>query len=317
MKIPKEIQIEPTIKCNNDCIMCNREARMREARDMTLEEFKYIIKQFDSLKKIHMHGIGEPFLNKDFVDMLKHAKKKEIYVCFNTNFSTMTEDLANTLIDLKTDEIRISLDAADKKIYRKIRGFDRFDSVIQNIKMLVALKKKRHSTLPYVKIVVVATKHNLYSISKIVEIAHSLAIEEVFVQNLQSWSKKEFRNTVKKEHSIFYEEYKWREEAFERARITAKILEIKISLPQLKNKKYTCIWPWTSCYISVEGFITPCCNCSDPRTKNMGNIFRNPIKKIWNNSNYNKFRDGISGGNLPDVCKDCIILLGDFKDYHG
>ena len=126
-------------------------------------------------------------------------------------------------------------------------------------------------------------KHNLEDLPNIVKLACDLGVNEVFVQNLQSWSKESFRKTVKRKHSIFYEEQKKKEESFEKVRRIANELGVKISLPQLNDKKYTCLWPWTSCWVSVEGFITPCCNCSDPRTKHFGNIFEKPIENILKN----------------------------------
>ena len=83
MNLPKEIQIEPTINCNLDCIMCNKKARERGSKNMTLNEFKIILSQFPDLKKIHLHGIGEPFMNKDFLNMIKFAKQKKIIVCLH------------------------------------------------------------------------------------------------------------------------------------------------------------------------------------------------------------------------------------------
>jgi len=315
MNLPKEIQIEPTINCNLDCIMCNREARMRGARDMTLKEFKQIINQFPDLKKIHLHGIGESFLNKDFLNMINYAKQKRIYVCFNSNFTLVHKDFAERLVDLKVDEIRASLDSANKETYQKIRRHDMFDKVIENIKNLAQVKKEKNSNLPYLKVVVVATKYNLVDLPNLIELACSLGVNEIFVQNLQSWSKKEFRETVKKENSIFYEDRKKVQEAFKKTRETAEKLGVKLSQPQLKEKKFSCTWPWTSCWVSVEGFVTPCCNCSDPRTKNFGNLFEKPIEEIWNSQEYNKFREDLKSGNIPEVCKECIILSGDFKDY--
>ena len=52
--LPKEIQIEPTVRCNMNCIMCDEKARNR-APDMTLENFKQIVNQKSIIKPLkHM-----------------------------------------------------------------------------------------------------------------------------------------------------------------------------------------------------------------------------------------------------------------------
>jgi len=318
MDIPKEIQIEPTINCNLDCIMCNKNARERGSKNMTFDEFKIILNQFPDLKKIHLHGIGEPFLNKDLLNMIHFAKQKGIIVCFNSNFTLITKDIAQQLINLGLDEIRFSLDADNKIDYEKIRKKDLFEDTLKNLEIFSKLKKESKKDNPKIILVVVAMKDNLNQIKNIIRLGAERSVDLIVVQNMQSWSTDEDLN-----------ERDERDEQISTKKIDKEILEaefnnikkisnelgIKVVLPPLEKGHFTCLWPWHSVFISVEGYVTPCCNCPDPRVYNFGNLFKDSMEKIWNSDKYNKFRLALKSDNIPSICKGCIILSGELKDY--
>lgn len=318
LPLPKEIQIEPTIRCNLNCIMCDYKARERQVNEMSFESFKKIVSQFPELKKVHLHGIGEPLLNKNFYNMVDYLKKRGVYVCFNDNMTLVDESAAKNIVSLNIDELRVSLDADNAISYERIRKKDMFNNVLNNIKTLVETKRRMKSNYPHLKIVVVALKNNLKEIPGIVSLASKLDIKEIVVQNMQSWGKEEYRENEKRQYSLFFEEQVNVEIFFQRARELADSQGVKLTLPLFKNSKLTCTWPWTSCFITTEGFLTPCCNCPDPNVFNFGNLLVNDLKDIWNGCEYNRFRMKLNNsGHLPKICNNCIILEGKLKNYEA
>lgn len=313
--LPKEIQIEPTIRCNMDCVMCDKKSRQRLADDMTFIEFKKIVDQFEGLAKLHLHGIGEPLLNRDFTNMVEYAKNKNIYVCFNDNMSLLDKKKAERLVKLGLNELRISLDASDADTYRKIRNINLYDKVIENIRNIVKIKNDLKSNIPILKIVMVGMLKNLKQIPSIVELAYSLGIGEVVVQSMQTWSRQELVKHADKKTSIFAEDIKNIKSIFQKAREVSIAKRIKLVLPPLEQTDYTCTWPWTSCFITTDGYINPCCNCPDPRLFNFGNIRNIKIKDIWFGSDYENFRRSLKSSKIPEICKGCIIYDGRYKDY--
>jgi len=310
MDLPTKIHLEPTIKCNLKCIMCNHCARSRNAEDMSFEKFKYVVDQFPNLKKITLHGFGEPLLNKDFFLMIDYAKKRGIYVLFNSNFVLLTKELAEKLVDLGVDEIRASIDTSNKKKYQEIKGFDMFDKVIENLKTLINIKKEKNSVKPCIKIVSVLMKSNLQEFPEMIRLFCNLGVDEIIVQNLVRFEEK-----IKK-YSADAIDKKEKQNVFNNAREIAKKKNINVSFPPIEKTEYSCIWPWVSCFITAEGFMTPCCvNCGDPRVKNFGNVFEKSPKEIWNSINYEKFREEMKLKNPPKVCKECIVFRGYFKDF--
>jgi len=311
--LPKEIQLEPTIKCNLDCIMCDTVARSRKAEDTSLASFKTTIDQFKSLKKIHLHGIGESLLNADFPEMIKYLKSLGVYVCFNDNFTIFDKATSELLVNLQVDEIRISLDAAKTQTYKKIRGRDLLPKVIENISTLIEVKKQRSSLKPRLKIVIVGQKDNLEELADIVALAKKIGLNEIVVQNMQSWSKP--GNNPQENLSLLSMNKQIVKQYFKKAVEQAKLSGIKLILPPLEDTELTCTWPWTSCFITTDGFITPCCNCPDPRLFNFGNLLDQKFEAIWHSKKYINFRKSLNSDTKPEICKDCIILKGKLKDY--
>ena len=50
---PSYLEIETTTRCNLKCIMCEHTYWKEQNRDMTFEQFKYIVDQFPKFQKLH------------------------------------------------------------------------------------------------------------------------------------------------------------------------------------------------------------------------------------------------------------------------
>lgn len=307
LPLPGEIQIEPTVRCNMKCIMCDTKARHR-APDMPLENFKRIVDQLRGVNTLGLHGLGESLLNRGFLDMVKYALLKKFKVRFNTNMSLMTDEVASELMEAGLTEIRFSIDAPNQQIYKQIRGVDLFQSVVERSKIFVRLRGERKT--PYIKQVIVLMKENYRHLNEMINLGKEIGVDEVFVQNMQSWSRPEFKEKESKEHSVFGLARGELEKVFSGVRKN----DIKVSLPPLEGGKYSCTWPYTGAWISVEGYLCSCCECHDPRILNFGNVLEEPIIELWNSSKYNKFRQDFNEGKTQ-ICCDCILKKGVFKTY--
>ncbi len=295
--MPLIVKIEPTVNCNLKCVMCDRSYWDKKNKDMTLDEFKKIIDQLKYVTSINLQGLGEPLLNKDIFSMVEYARSKNIEIGFFSNATLIDEEMAKKIVNVGLDYINISLDAANKDIYERIRKGAKFDKVIKNIKTLVKIKSERKR--PNIAIWFVAMKDNFNEITKLVKLAKELGINEVTVQSAHSWGK----DYLKDKHDIKSDDVK---NVLNDASRLAKELGIKLSYTTIfKKDKRGCKAPWLTSYITVDGFVTPCCmQASDPRIINFGNIFEKYFKDIWNNDEYREFRDELKN-SMPKVCVGC------------
>lgn len=307
LSAPKDIQIEPTVRCNLNCITCDEKARNR-APDMSLEIFTRIIEQLKDVETLRLHGVGESLLNKDFLRMVGLACERGFDVKFNTNVSLLKKSVARYLIDVGLSEIRFSIDAADSLTYQKIRRADLFDKVVRNATDFIDARKGRNT--PYIKLVVVLQRENLYQLQEIVTLGEKIGVDEVFIQNMQTWTRPEFNKNIAATNSVLDLEKEELEKVFSNIESTS----VKIKFPPVEKNRLGCTWPYTSAYISVEGLLCVCCECHDPRILNFGNILEKPFLELWNSTDYNRFRSDFEQKKAA-ICRNCIIGMGLFKTY--
>ena len=114
---------------------------------MSWELFTSIVDQMPDLQRAVLHGVGEPMLVKNLPQMVRYLKDRGTYVLFNTNGTVLNEKNGRALIDAGLDELRVSLDAADAKSYRAIRGKDYFDRILRNVRAFRELQEREgHAT---------------------------------------------------------------------------------------------------------------------------------------------------------------------------
>ena len=93
----KKIYIETTNVCNLSCNFCPK--TKRKAGFMTKEEFEIIVKKIKGYTNyIYLHLMGEPFLNKNFEDFIKIAKREDLYVNITTN-GTLVNSVKDIIIN--------------------------------------------------------------------------------------------------------------------------------------------------------------------------------------------------------------------------
>ena len=131
-----------------------------------------------------MHGVGEPMLVKNLPDMIRYLKARGTYVLFNTNGTLLQPKRFQELIDTGLDELRVSLDAADRKSYAKVRGKDFFDRIVRDVGKFVAYQKQVGATTPRVSLWLTGLKETVDQLPEFVRLAARMGVTEVHLQRL-------------------------------------------------------------------------------------------------------------------------------------
>ena len=160
--LPRSLYLETTNRCDSKCQTCIRTFRSLEPpADLTLEQVKAITEQFSVLERVVLHGIGEPLLNREIFEIVAYLKTRAATVLFNSDAISLTATRALRLIQSGLDEYRVSLDAATRQTYRRLRGVDQFDRVVANVRRLVQLERGRSRSAPRVSLWFTASRANL------------------------------------------------------------------------------------------------------------------------------------------------------------
>ncbi|TRZ95502.1 radical SAM protein [bacterium] len=305
---PPYIEVEVTTRCNMKCIICEHTYWQEPQRDMTFEEFKYILDQFPRLRWIGLTGIGESFLNKDFIKMLAYAKSKSLLVEIYDNFSLIDQKTADELIRLKIDSVYASIDAATKDTYEKIRAGGDFGRVIDNVRYFIKAKKLNGAPLTAFNFHYIVSKVNLHEMLPYLELVHALSKgDNVTVQFTR------LLHSYKEIGDLFVEiPQDLISKVENKARESAITLSWNANTRGQKPTAKNCI-EWTMPFIFVTGDVIPCCAGNEANQRNfqkvnsLGNIFEKNFRKIWRGEKYKELRDNLYQGRFPAACKDCCL----------
>lgn len=304
---PSYIEIEVTTRCNLKCIICEHSYWNESNKDMSFKEFKNICNQFPRLKWIGLTGIGESFLNKDFMQMLEYIKSKSVIVELYDSFFFIDENTAEKLIDLQVEKIFVSMDAATKETYEKIRVGSNFERVINNVRNLFQLKREKGADYPELLFHYIVNKYNIHEIPQYIDLIHSIAQEPVTIQ---------FSRMLHKfvEVSNLFTEIP--QETIKAAKEKAKDYGIALTwnadVPQVKPPINRCI-EWTMPFIFVTGHVIPCCSGNEAGHRDfqkktaLGNVFEQSFKQIWRGEKYKTLRKMLRKGETPLPCRNCCL----------
>ncbi len=157
-EFPFYVDIEPTNKCNFDCLMCNRQIMTREHGLMSMEHLKRIVDEMSEYRDIGV-GIryfrhGEPTLHRNLWEMIGYAGSKGVLTYVSTNGMTINKAY-DALFDSGLDHLRISMQGADNASFTEMRDPKNrglYLPVIRNIIDLVHEREKRQLTKPFISI---------------------------------------------------------------------------------------------------------------------------------------------------------------------
>jgi radical SAM protein with 4Fe4S-binding SPASM domain len=321
-RAPEHIMISPSSICNLDCIMCPNMQKIKNKGTMSESDFEYIINNIKP-RRLTIVGPGETFMNKDILDILNYAKKRCQWVSTTSNF-TLVGKIVDNIIRSQIDVVKISIDGATKATYEKIRQGANFETVLENIKKLQDSKRKLNMIRPKIRFNYVIQYDNYQEIDTIIELAHELGVDNIGFSMIRTSDcglkgiprddligKLKVGNAIAKKGSIKtniesilngLKRYDWNRYS---------------DFPNNGNsyeKFHSCVYPWLSAQVDVEGNVTPCCSfrITDPK-KRFGNILESDWDDIWNGEKFQELRRKIKNNNeVPSSCKSCIGFT--FKD---
>ena len=285
---PPVVMIEPTNICNLKCPLCptGNGTLKRQKGYMDFSVFEKIIDEIkDRAFMVVLWNQGEPFLNKDFLKMIKYASDNGLFTLTSSNLNIMpdAEDLTNSVLD----SIIVSLDGIKQETYNKYRINGELPKVIENTQKIVKAKKKLKRKNPLIRWQFLVMKHNENEIEEIKKLAKELEVDSLELKTVQIYSKDDIKNFLPLNPR--YRRYKIRNENF----------ELKFGI---KNR---CRRIWTNAVINWDGEVAICCFDKDVEHK-IGNIKDSTLSEIWKNEKIRKIRNQILKNRKSiAICRNC------------
>src|SRR5947208_4717123 len=151
--LPVAISIEPTTSCNLRCPECPSGLRSftRPRGSLEMNFFCQMIDQLaPELLYLTFYFQGEPYLNPDFLEMVKYAASKKIYTATSTNAHYLTDAHARKTVESGLDRLIISIDGTTQETYKQYRVGGNLDKVLQGAANIVKWKKELKSQTPFI-----------------------------------------------------------------------------------------------------------------------------------------------------------------------
>jgi radical SAM protein with 4Fe4S-binding SPASM domain len=289
--LPFTISFEPTTACNLRCPECPSGLRSftRPTGNLKKDFFKQVIDEIhNQLMFLIFYFQGEPYINPEFLEMVKHAHDKGIYTITSTNGHFLNDANAKKTIESGLDRLIISVDGTDQETYSAYRIEGKLENVLQGAKNIVSWKKKMNSKTPHIIFQFLVVKPNEHQIPEIYKLAKEIGVDEVKLKTAQVY---EYENGNDLIPTIAqYSRYQMQADG------TYKI----------KNKLLNHCWKlWHSCVVTWDGVVVPCCFDKDADHK-LGDLKKQSFSEIWHNDSYKSFRKLLlKGRNKIDICTNC------------
>lgn len=285
---PIHLEIELNYSCNLKCPFCTWSSEsIQEKRSdwFTFEEYKKIIDKAvnKGTKAIRLCYINEPLIRPDLDQFIKYASDAGILdIIITTNGTLMTKAVSKKLIEAGLTKLNVSLDAATKETYDKVRVGGDFEKTIKNIHDFLDVRKDLGRKLPKIRLSFVVSKINQHEYDEFVKY----------------WEKKVDSLGVQYVQNPFGEgkfEDKTRGDQF--------MIENKKSRPP----KFYCSEPFKRLTLRSNGDVLPCCSFYAVDML-VGNWKNTSLEEIWNGQKMRELRGIHKKGEYykNKICKNCV-----------
>lgn len=289
---PRKIAIEASSFCNLRCIHCahgadenGKERLTRKKSNMTLDTFYKIADEashFKNSTKLVFALMGEPLMNRNFIEMIRYAHSKGLWTQVNTNAMLLSKEKGKELIKSGVDFIYLSLDGITKETYESIRKRGSFTRVLNNILDFIETKYEMGALDLTIHVGMTAEIVNKHEIDTFVKEFSKLPIDAVYSPKLFNW-----------------------------------LSAIEWAPSEQPNSKEiyrpVCNSSYDICGIQSDGSFTPCIYDFDGRYVS-GNVNEDSILSLWNNDLTRNFRRAIVNRNYYEIekngpmCSNCSIM---------
>jgi MoaA/NifB/PqqE/SkfB family radical SAM enzyme len=317
---PVCLYLEVTNRCNLLCETCPRTFEALEPpADMSWSLFTKIVDQVPDVARVVLHGVGEPMLVKHLPRMIRYLKDRGTYVLFNTNGTLLNPKKYAEIVETGLDELRVSLDAADRETYAKVRGKDFFNRIVRDVGRFTAYLRETGANQPLVSLWLTGLKETIAQLPDFVRLAARMGVHEVHLQRLVFDAAG--YGMARPESSLFETTRREEQASIDTAAALARELgvvldasgatEPGLSLQRDSSDKpwATCRRPWSLMYFTAHGRALPCCiapfSARGYQNYTLGDATQQDLREIWNSPEYRDFRKNLLGDAPPAPCQGC------------
>ena len=303
---PITVEFSITNFCNSACIHCNDEPIKKKYREELPVDI--VLKTLKDMRKCGVEGVvfeggGEPTVHPNFAEIITYAKSLGFQVGLITNGYNL-KDYYKEVMDSVT-WVRISLDAGFKSTHKTFHRVDRWDDIMEGIKMMniyrIINKINNKIGISYIMFPGKFFKSNLTG-DEPYECAHKmrqLGCDYIQFKPLIYNGKFKFSDStsIKNAKSVETDKFK---------------VYIPNRSPKSERDFKVCNAFWFSTHIGASGHVHLCCNASTRTDLYLGNIKSDPFPQVWSNEKLLEAQKKVCLSECPVCRHDELNALIDF-----
>ena len=307
---PVFVSIDPTNICNQNCLWCFV-MDYRKANALSLSR-RTMFRLIDDLKgrvpAIGYTGGGDPLMNPYTIEVINYCADKIAQV-LTTNGTGWENPSEVKIVANNCKVIRVSVDAATKKTYVKVRGSNLFEKALKFIEGV----SQEKSSKTEVSVSFMLSPYNYKETLQATKLFKSLGVDRVVFKLVQSDLRdvtakrvgfstsnflKEESNTIK---SLIQEAKREETKNFQIYFRHPGEFE-NMSVEHQKNLYHKChLTPVANAGVAADGNVHLCCDRRGDLI--LGNIENTSFWDIWGNAYHKKLINSIKLSECPARCK--------------
>ena len=303
--MPIRADVENVSRCNLRCNHCliSSLSGQRRAQDLSLEDFKHFIDEQYGLIEIKLQGVGEPFLQDEFCDMVRYASERYIWVRTTTNGMLLHKnENYKRVIDANVGEIQVSIDGATKPTQEKIRVGSNFERIVENCKLLNGYCEQ--NGVDKTRMWTVLQRQNFTEAHEILLLARDMGFKRLTISmELRDWNDIDGAKIDNATNRLGREiAQEWIDSLLE----YAKSLGLNLTFWHVSERfshQNICFWSFERFLLTSDGYVVPCCLIANPNIYHFGKYSK--FTELWYGKVMSDFRETHIRGKIPTICRDC------------
>jgi len=253
------LQVESSLACNIRCVMCPWKEFRANAEHHGIMPGKIwdaIRPHLSNVQSVDFTGGGEPLLQPLLTQWVEDAKSAGCETGILTNGLLLSRDMAHKLVSAGLDWLCVSIDAAEKAEYERIRVGSSFEKVCEN---LANIGRIRSLGTPKTMINFVMMASNIHQLEDMARLAADLAVDQVNFKKCGV-----IRGDHGKGHGVFggeqTAETRRVQKALSRAKKLAQSMSVQTTMSRFTPaERPVCEQdPRDSMFVRHDGLVAPC-----------------------------------------------------------
>jgi radical SAM protein with 4Fe4S-binding SPASM domain len=196
--------------------------------------------------------------------------------------------MSRQTIESGLDRLIISIDGTTQDTYESYRIGGDLTKVLEGAKSIIAWKKRLRSKTPHVIFQFLVVRHNEHQIPEVYNLAKQIGVDEVKLKTAQIYDYRNGSSLIPQQKK--YSRYQHQPDG----------------TYSIKNNLDDHCWKmWSSCVITWDGKVVPCCFDKDAKYV-LGDLNHQSFKEIWFGQAYDSFRKSLMKSRSEiEICKNC------------